>query len=268
MTNSEAMRTDADWEHFARTDAYWAVLTDERFRRENFTEQSRESFFVSGEANIRDVFDTIRSHLDPVFAPRRALDFGCGVGRVLLPLAYRCAEVVGVDVSETMLREATANCQARGVENVTLVKGDDELSGVCGLFDLVHTFIVLQHVPVERGERIFRRLVELVRPGGCGAIHVTYAAPVVPRPDPPQPPRKQRGLLARAIWRPLRRRLFGPRILPPIPTPKAPEMQMNVYSLNSLLCVLQEAGVERLYIEFTNHVWYGVQLFFRKNEHR
>src|SRR5262245_5241774 len=186
-TRTDAMQTDSDWEHLAKADAYWAVLTHEEFRRKNLNEQSRASFFASGEEEIRDTFAALRAQVDPTFSPQRALDFGCGVGRLSLPLAQRCVEVVGVDVSDTMLCEAADNCKASGVRNVTLVKGDDELSGVSGQFDLVHTYIVLQHVPVERGTRIFRRLVELVKPGGCGAIHITYASPFF-RCDPPEPP--------------------------------------------------------------------------------
>ena len=221
MTSTDAMRTDGDWERLARTDAYWSVLTDDRFRQQNLDDH-RELFFASGEVEIDKVFDTVRVHIDPGFAPKRVLDFGCGVGRLLIPLARRCA-AVGVDVSDTMLREAAGNCRTAGADNVALVKGDDDLSAVTGTFDLVHTVIVLQHVPVDRGVRIFRRLVDLIAPGGCGALHVTYAGP--PPPPPPPPPRGGRlRALAGAALRPLRHRLFGS----PVPVKTGPEMQMNV----------------------------------------
>jgi SAM-dependent methyltransferase len=257
MCAADAMRTDADWEQLAQAGAYWAVLTQDRFRGVP-TDGARAEFFNSGEADVEAALSAVRASVAPGFAPRRALDFGCGVGRLLLPLARRCEQVVGVDVSDTMLREAAANCHAAGAGNVELVKGDDELSAVRGRFDFVHTLIVLQHIPVERGERIFRRLVELVAPGGCGALHVTYGSP------PTLPPARQAGnrlgVLARAVLRPLRRRLRGRGA----PAVKGPEMQMNVYSLNALFRALQNAGAEGAAVRFTDHGgWAGIQILFR-----
>jgi ubiquinone/menaquinone biosynthesis C-methylase UbiE len=51
----------------------------------------------------------IRRHINPEFAPRKILDFGCGVGRSPVAFAAMAEEVVGLDVSPAMLREARAN---------------------------------------------------------------------------------------------------------------------------------------------------------------
>ena len=37
---------------------------------------------------------------------------------------------------------------------------------MAGSFDLVHSCLVLQHIPVTRGEPLIQRLVELLTPGG------------------------------------------------------------------------------------------------------
>jgi SAM-dependent methyltransferase len=249
MPKRNDLRTDSDWEHFAQTDPYWAVLTCDQFRRGNLDAGTRGAFFESGEEHIGWVELTARTHLDPGFAPRRALDFGCGVGRLLLPLAKRCAEVVGVDVSDTMLREAETNCRTAGVDNVTLVKGDDELSGVAGHFDLVHTLMVLQHIPVGRGVRLFRRLVDLVGPGGCGVLHVTYGPPLY------QAKNRLRAL-AGALVRPFRSR----------PSDE-PRMQMNLYPLNDLIQIVQESGAPTIHAAYMNQAGhYSVVLLFRKGE--
>src|SRR5882762_1792622 len=98
--------SNSDWERFGRDEPYFGVLLDEKFRLRNLTPQALEEFFASGEAHVERVFRTIVRHLDPDFAPATALEFGCGVGRVLVPLARRCPSVVGVDVSASMLAEA------------------------------------------------------------------------------------------------------------------------------------------------------------------
>src|SRR5687768_1349854 len=115
--------SDKDWERFGKTDPYFAVLTAPEFHgRPSGIE--REKFFGSGESHIQTVFAIIREHLDPAFAPARALDFGCGVGRLVLPLTARCPEVTGLDVSQAMLAEARRNCVEAGVTHVQLLQSD------------------------------------------------------------------------------------------------------------------------------------------------
>src|SRR5262245_50125021 len=48
--------------------------------------------------------------------PGRMLDLGCGTGRLLLPFARRGYQVVGVDLSDEMLRIAGEKAAAAGVE--------------------------------------------------------------------------------------------------------------------------------------------------------
>src|SRR5436309_1278879 len=55
--------------------------------------------------------------------PGRLLDLGCGTGRLLVPFARRGFSVVGVDLSEEMLRAAAAKAAAAGV-TVGLVKAN------------------------------------------------------------------------------------------------------------------------------------------------
>jgi ubiquinone/menaquinone biosynthesis C-methylase UbiE len=101
---------------------------------------------------------------------QRILDFGCGVGRTLIPFARHAGEVVGVDVSPTMLAEAARNCST--VPNVQL---GSSLADVDAPFDLVHTYTVLQHIPVGRGMRLLDDLARLIAPGGVAAVHFTHA---------------------------------------------------------------------------------------------
>lgn len=272
-------QTDSDWESLGRTAPYWAVLTNEEFRPESLNGPRLAEFFATGEEWIEHVFRTAQACLDPSFAPRRALDFGCGVGRLVIPLAGRCESVVGVDVSEGMLREAEKNCAVRRLANVTLVRGDDRLTRVEGRFDLVHSYIVFQHIPTRRGFQLFRRLVELVGDDGCGVLHVTYSkaefgvGPAGGEADYPQLSipnggwfhlaRLVRALKVRLanVWS--GRRTSGPK--PATDGPPTPVLQMNPYVLNPLFHLLQAAGVREFFTEFTDHGGdLGVVVYFRK----
>ena len=244
---------DKDWERYGKTDPYFAVLTAPEFHG-RLADSERAKFFASGEAHINEMFSIVHERLDPAFAPARALDFGCGVGRLLLPLARRCLDVTGVDVSPSMLAEARRNCDAAGAGNVQLVQGDDDLSAVHGEFDFIHTYIVLQHIPVERGEKLVRKLATSLSPGGIGMFHVPYTA-------------GHESVISRVIYW-LRVYLPGGKealnLLRARPL-RAPVMQMNEYSVTRLLDIVWSEGCAEVHVRFSNHNGArGVLLFARK----
>src|SRR5436190_21944086 len=104
------MSTDDEWEDWGLRDPYYGVLTDDKLRRRNLTDEALDQFFRSGKDDIEHLLHIASTRIDPAFTPQRALNFGCGVGRLLIPLAGIAEEVVGLDVSESMLKEARKNC--------------------------------------------------------------------------------------------------------------------------------------------------------------
>jgi 2-polyprenyl-3-methyl-5-hydroxy-6-metoxy-1,4-benzoquinol methylase len=245
------MSTDTAWEQWGRRDPYFGVITDPKFRGAGLNERTKQEFFESGESHIHGVLATIRKHLDPEFKPRVVLDFGCGVGRLLVPFARIAEEVVGLDVSPSMLQEARRNCDSYGLHNVRLLGSDDELSVLMGTFDLIHSCIVFQHIPVERGRTIFSKLLQHLRPGGVGAVHFTYSKAHFAETHgiaPPSPPLLSTGA--------------SPQ---PVSTDADPEIQMNPYNMNEILFLIQKQGILRFQTEFTDHGGeLGVFLFFQK----
>ena len=145
------MGTDRDWKKWGQVDPYFGVLSDEAFRSDRLNEASREAFFATGDAHVAELLKTIRSHFDADFVPGATLDFGCGVGRLLIPFARVSARALGLDISPAMLDEAKANAEQHGLSNVELRLSDDQLSEAQGRFDLVHSHIVLVHIPTRRG---------------------------------------------------------------------------------------------------------------------
>ena len=80
-----------------------------------------------------------------------------------------------MDIAPKMLDLAKLHAAEHQIGNVTFALGDDELSGVAGQFDFVHSFIVLQHIPPERGMPLLRKLLRLLAPGGVFALQLTFA---------------------------------------------------------------------------------------------
>ncbi|MGC8517983.1 MAG: class I SAM-dependent methyltransferase [Steroidobacteraceae bacterium] len=163
---------DQDWEKIGRKGPYFGVLRHPQYRTRSLTDAAREQFFQSGEARIRTVIDTVAKRLGVELRPRRALDFGCGVGRLLIPLARLSGEATGIDISDSMRAEAQRNCEARGVGNVRVAR---DLSALEGSYDFIHSHIVFQHMKVARGEAAFAQLLGRLAPGGIGVVHFTYA---------------------------------------------------------------------------------------------
>lgn len=224
------MGTDRDWENWGRTDPYFGVLSLESYRGDNLSEENRVAFFRSGEEHVEFLLGTIRTRFKPDFVPDMSLDFGCGVGRLLIPLARRSRQATGVDVSPSMLAEVRRNCDAQGVHNVYLVGSDDHLSQAQGEYDLVHSHIVFAHIEPRRGHAIFRALAGKVAPGGFIAVQVLYScnAPWLARTLVKLRYRLQ---LLNALRNFLRGRPLG-----------EPPMQLHVYDLATLLHALNRLG--------------------------
>jgi len=249
MASLPDMSTDLAWEEWGRRDPYFGVITDPKFRREAMTAESRNEFFGRTEAHVTYVMQMARHCAGSDFTPKKVLEFGCGVGRLLPAFAKIAQEVVAVDVSPSMLQEARLNCDAFGLANVRLLLSDDKLSTLDTGFDLIHSFITFQHIPTVRGKAIFRGLLRRLEPGGIGAIHVSYAKLRFEENDGVEPRREE----------------TGRRTTPGSTAGADPEMQMNSYSLNELFFILQRDGVRRIEVDFIDHGGeLGVFLFFQR----
>ena len=248
--------SDKSWEQLGRTDPYYGVLTQDKFRRGKLDPEARKEFFSSGSVHMVSLLRRVETLLGPV-TRGKALDFGCGVGRLALPLSAECgfAKVTGMDISESMLNEARRNALDADAGNIDFVLSDDLLSRLEGNYDFVHTFIVLQHIPVARGEVIVRQLIARLAPGGVAALQMPFARKVGAL-------RTLAGHLAVRV-RPLYMlaNLFQGRPW------NEPPMQMNRYNMNSLFELLFECGISQATAEFLREGGnVGAYLLIRKSK--
>jgi len=226
--------SDRAWQLFGETEPYGAVAGSSRYNRAELDTRRLGEFFETGERYIAELFRVVAGHLDSGFRPRRALDYGCGVGRMLVPLAARCDEVIGVDVADSMLAEAAKHCAP--LDNVKLLKGDDSLSRIDGTFDLIHSSYVLLHVPTSRGEVIVERLAEKLAQGGVAVLEFPLGWHVAKwRKAASWARRKVPGINGFANL--VRRRPLG-----------YPLMQLNLYSMNRLFDIMNRHGCATVFI--------------------
>lgn len=228
------MGTDRDWEAWGKDDPYFGVLSDADYRMQALSPERKVAFFRSGEQHVDALFEVIRRTFGAGFSPARALDFGCGVGRLLIPLARRSGHATGVDISPSMLQKAADNCRDQGVGNVDLVGSDDCLSQAAGPYDLVHSHIVLAHIDQRRGQAILQALADKVGPGGVFAVQVLYSC---------NAPGWKRALVKLRYRVPLLNALRN--ILRGRPRGE-PAMQLHIYDLPPVLRMLRQRGFDRV----------------------
>jgi SAM-dependent methyltransferase len=237
------------WEILGKTDPYYAVATFNKFKAKNLDDALKGEFFASGEEHIEFVAREFERYFDQEFRPGRAVDFGCGVGRLAIPLAERSGHVTGVDISEHMLTEARKNCDARGLHNVDLLQTDDFLRSE-SYFDFVHSFIVFQHIDPRIGMRLVSNLVKRLEPGGVGALHFTYATP-----------HGGKQALSFRLYRdfPLTYKIRGI-----IKGDAEPWIPIYLYNLDDIMIQLQLNNCIDISLNFTDHGLLGAFIFFRK----
>lgn len=247
-------KSDTEWEKFGRIDPYYGVLSQNQYRRGNLTPETLQHFFATGTAHIDFVFKTIIDRIDRDFAPGSALDFGCGVGRCLVPLALRCRTATGLDVSDAMLQEAARNLQQRNLTNAELVKSDDQLGALKGSFDLIHGVLVFQHIHHSRGLVIFENLVRRLADRGVGVIQLPYLRDVTTTVKALGNLRKHVPMVHN-LANVMEKKPFG-----------EPLMEKNCYPMDRVLAILHRNQCSGVHIELQGRgKLLSAILFFQKN---
>ena len=124
-----------------------------------------DTFFETGRSDVARIMANV-DRLAPSLSKRRALDFGCGIGRLTLALTDHFDEVRGIDIAESMIARARqrnrvpARCQFE-------VNRQPHLRRFAGdTFDLVYSHLVLQHIPPRLMRRYIPELARVLSPGG------------------------------------------------------------------------------------------------------
>ncbi len=149
-----------------------------------------EVFFARGQAEIDAALQELESR-GVSFERGRALDFGCGVGRLTQALGAHFGRVDGVDISRSMVENARGfnrlgeRCAYHVNTEPDLALFEDRS------FDFVYSNITLQHIPPDASLAYIGEFMRVLRPGGVALFQI------------PSGPRIEAGTL-RAAWYGLR----------------------------------------------------------------
>ncbi|MEM6526826.1 MAG: class I SAM-dependent methyltransferase, partial [Chloroflexota bacterium] len=163
MANKDFETVSENWNRLGAINPLWAILTSD----ENW---DMEVFLKTGEQEIDRRIKQVQE-FHPIDVGR-ALDFGCGVGRLTQPLAKHFEQVDGVDVAQTMIDIARdinrfeGRCTYHHNEKSDLTLFPDDT------FDLINSSLVLQHIPRPASLNYIREFMRVLKPGGLAFFQV------------------------------------------------------------------------------------------------
>ncbi|MBI2680061.1 MAG: class I SAM-dependent methyltransferase [Candidatus Solibacter usitatus] len=97
----------------------------------------------------------------------RVLSLGCGIGDTEVLLAPSVAELVGIDLSPSAIRQARLDAASAGASNLRFIEGSLESAAFePESFDLVIAIFFLHHLPQALLESLPGRVYSLLRPRG------------------------------------------------------------------------------------------------------
>ena len=156
-----------EWNNRAREDAHYFVAFGRR-------DQDDDEFFATGADVVRELEAELK-RLPAGIPPdsRRALEIGCGPGRLMRPMSRYFGEIHGVNVSDEMISKATLKLRGIPHAHVHHASGSDLAMFGAGAFDFVYSYAVFQHIP--SAEVVFsylRETVRVLKPGGVARLHI------------------------------------------------------------------------------------------------
>jgi ubiquinone/menaquinone biosynthesis C-methylase UbiE len=161
-----------DWEKLAQKDAMWAILTNQN---KTGNKWSVSEFFQCGINEIEILFNYLKQNNISVADYDKALDFGCGVGRLARALSSKFKQVTGVDVSTTMINKAKELNNDRSNQLDFVVNASAVLPFDNNSFSFIYSTIVLQHIPYPQQVGYIVEFCRVLKPGGLLVFQIPTA---------------------------------------------------------------------------------------------
>jgi SAM-dependent methyltransferase len=158
----------AHWNEFGRTDPLWAVLAVAGTENSGW---DVNQFFESGRLEIAHVLHLLEQ-AGVTVKRRRALDFGCGVGRLTQALGEHFDQACGVDIAPSMIELAQKYNQLRIKCQYYLNRANDLALFHDGSFTFIYSVIVLQHMKPKYSKNYIREMLRVLAPDGVFVFQI------------------------------------------------------------------------------------------------
>lgn len=158
----ELKKLRENWNTFGQKDPLWAILTEPTKKGNKW---ELDEFFQTGKKEISDLIKYLNER-EISFSRSKALDFGCGVGRLTQALSDEFEEVHGVDIAESMISQAKkynkhkdrCHYHVNVKEDLMLFDGNN--------FSFVYTNIVLQHMKPVYAKKYIKEFLRILSQEG------------------------------------------------------------------------------------------------------
>ncbi|MDD5638727.1 MAG: class I SAM-dependent methyltransferase [Candidatus Pacebacteria bacterium] len=167
--NNFLKQSEKNWNNLAEEDPFWAILSDPSKKGKKW---KIEDFFESGEKEINELFNWLnKNKVNVNFG--RALDFGCGVGRLSNSLSSMFLQVYGVDISSKMIELARRYSRYPENKLCFLVNKVDNLDIFQdNFFDFIYTNITLQHIKQDFALKYIDSFLKKIKKDGIVVFQV------------------------------------------------------------------------------------------------
>ena len=160
------------WDRFGKDDPMWAIITRPGTKGNKWNE---EEFFQTGRNRINKEIRQLTKRY-PDFKLERALDFGCGIGRLTQGLAGHFDEVHGIDIAPSMIELANKMNKHQKKCTYHLNPKNDLSLFPNNHFNLVFSIITLQHMRPQYAKHYLAEFIRVLKPGGM----LTFQIPSKP----------------------------------------------------------------------------------------
>jgi len=159
------------WNKLGQDDPMWAVLTDPDKKGGKW---NAEQFFQTGRDEVGEMVKKLHdAGID--FQRGKALDFGCGLGRLSQALSNCFSSVDGVDISASMIEGARAFNHAPEKVFYHVNQKADLSMFPSATFDFIYTCICLQHIPARFQLVYISEFMRLLKAGGVAHFQTIHA---------------------------------------------------------------------------------------------